>query len=597
MENQNLINQQNTSSQFTQEVDEGLFSSPNQIQRTADPDDADDRQRNQDAADQSPGILQMKQYHSVANSGGQVRRQMPPAPLQLTASPLHTPSEGESDELEHDEDADSMQLMAVDTPLSTTNNGEVMQRVTKRYKSKGNKHAETRYKTKVATIASTIDSAVQSAREEALNWRDFSSSKGHLGQWYKAANDFYTTQKSKKFIHARFGYAVETLACQKLASTIEGLSVSQQVTSGHTRPDIVVKDSDFTVAWMDITSLGSKEHIFSKSGSGWRNNPFIYEIMYDQLKLSEIMMSDDNEILNEYGKYMGKNMDYIGEAQIENEQYVSDTLYNFRYDVMSMTKIEARKATRKKINEMGIDVGSSFKETKGLLAYLGLSLFDYGFKGSDSGSSQVYREWNTNKSQNDTKVPRFNNMDGKIREAISAVKHKQGHLDLVDEFLGTTQGVSDYSHSKVKDAITIRRLVAEYDPLDDCQSEMHSFSYGVVGTLYEEIKSHLGDFPQTFHAGDAQDWITEADRLYYEWKEFEGNLNMVSEFESHVLKLHKGNSSAITKEEKEIWDNLKAYPLVEDAEGRALRFMSSNPLPSSGPKVAEKEDVKMTMVD
>jgi hypothetical protein len=62
-----------------------------------------------------------------------------------------------------------------------------------------------------------------------------------------------------------------------------------QASRGMTRPDFVVHDDNGTeVGWFDITSEGSLGHIDKKTGSGWTNKPYVAEITYKPLDVSDL---------------------------------------------------------------------------------------------------------------------------------------------------------------------------------------------------------------------------------------------------------------------------------------------------------------------
>ncbi|NIM17258.1 MAG: hypothetical protein GTO45_35070, partial [Candidatus Aminicenantes bacterium] len=109
------------------------------------------------------------------------------------------------------------------------------------------------------------------------------SDKGYLGAWVETFKQYLKNLKSiPAFFYARYGYAVETLACKLLQKKdYKPYKLLFQVSHGHTRPDIVVGWKNQEIAWLDITSEGSPGHILKKQGAGWKNRYYVAEIRYD----------------------------------------------------------------------------------------------------------------------------------------------------------------------------------------------------------------------------------------------------------------------------------------------------------------------------
>jgi hypothetical protein len=84
---------------------------------------------------------------------------------------------------------------------------------------------------------------------------------------------------------ARAGYWIESYAT--LLEVPEGkkgkLSWKYQVINGKTRPDVEVSYDDNIISYLDITSEGSRGHIYKKAGNLWIGNGYINEIMYPQI--------------------------------------------------------------------------------------------------------------------------------------------------------------------------------------------------------------------------------------------------------------------------------------------------------------------------
>lgn len=110
---------------------------------------------------------------------------------------------------------------------------------------------------------------------------------GYLSQWAVTYAGYLAAPTAvPEFYHARYGYAVETVATHLLArENIAPYKFVFQVAHGHSRPDIVVTRTDGTgvdreMAWIDITSEASRGHIFDKQHSGWISRAYVAEACY-----------------------------------------------------------------------------------------------------------------------------------------------------------------------------------------------------------------------------------------------------------------------------------------------------------------------------
>jgi len=91
-------------------------------------------------------------------------------------------------------------------------------------------------------------------------------------------------------VPAMVGYAIESLATKLFRPPDPGggLSLQLQATRGKTRPDVVLKKNNVDVAWLDITSSLSVDHIKNKEGGGWATKPHVAEILYDAVSAQSI---------------------------------------------------------------------------------------------------------------------------------------------------------------------------------------------------------------------------------------------------------------------------------------------------------------------
>lgn len=106
-------------------------------------------------------------------------------------------------------------------------------------------------------------------------------------------------------MYTQYGYAVEEyvnidINCGALPPP-PGYRISTQESHGSTRPDYVIRSSSGTTegevqTWLDLTSAQSSGHILRKIGAGWRNTPFVAELFYPSLNLSNISTAGDYSI-------------------------------------------------------------------------------------------------------------------------------------------------------------------------------------------------------------------------------------------------------------------------------------------------------------
>lgn len=106
-------------------------------------------------------------------------------------------------------------------------------------------------------------------------------------------------------MYTQYGYAVEEYVNIDIDSGAlpppPGYRISTQETHGSTRPDYVIRRNPGTArddvqAWLDLTSAQSSGHILQKVGAGWSNTPFVAELFYSPLDLSNISMAGDYSI-------------------------------------------------------------------------------------------------------------------------------------------------------------------------------------------------------------------------------------------------------------------------------------------------------------
>jgi len=127
----------------------------------------------------------------------------------------------------------------------------------------------------------------------------YSGLDGYTRLW-KGKWDIYLAGGKPQLMAATFGYVVESLVSHPLApfkpTAPTGCSIYYQVTVGGTRPDLVLKAGGVDLAWVDLTSEGSIDHIFDKDS--WDAKVARYaEVSYPPLdpgSLSFMRQNKDN---------------------------------------------------------------------------------------------------------------------------------------------------------------------------------------------------------------------------------------------------------------------------------------------------------------
>ncbi|MEO1051222.1 MAG: hypothetical protein AAFX87_11375 [Bacteroidota bacterium] len=255
-----------------------------------------------------------------------------------------------------------------------------------------------------------LDGLVRDAAREALNPSDLPDLDGYVALWkdtaiiLKAIEDGEIDQEdsdevaeanaAKSFAAARYGYAIESLACSKAgaltAALPVGCSYQLQASRGMTRPDIVVRHvTDGEIAWLDITSSGSKGHIDRKTGSGWQTKKYVAEILYDPLNPSDI----GTGTMSIGAKVARRNAMKRRIKVWENVQKDFRKEFNRKWDENDGTELTS-KSSRSDLarNVVGEILGGgrpSPQETKSVIRAVAWSIKDYGF---DSGGTKAEGE-------------------------------------------------------------------------------------------------------------------------------------------------------------------------------------------------------------
>ncbi|MGK7928616.1 MAG: DUF4157 domain-containing protein, partial [Spirulina sp.] len=128
-----------------------------------------------------------------------------------------------------------------------------------------------KYKKNFNDYLNALNDAVQKAYFFVIHYPhlgSYAALDGHTEHWVEAWNSFVAgKEKGQGLLKAAFGYAVETLATViYLSDPPGGLSSELQGIRGGTRPDVVLKDGETDVGWLDITASESEGHVWKKAG-------------------------------------------------------------------------------------------------------------------------------------------------------------------------------------------------------------------------------------------------------------------------------------------------------------------------------------------
>jgi Domain of unknown function (DUF4157) len=372
----------------------------------------------------------------------------------------------------------------------------------------------------VESVASKVDREVTDARAMALDWRNLlGHGNNHVKRWAQTAQEYFDNfHKSPDFIHARFGYAIEALACARLASQEQGLTVSKQVSHGGTRPDIVLsKDVDGEIAWLDITSSDSTGHIFGKDHTGWKTRPFVYEVVYEPLKLGDVLTQTPDPVYAAVGGFMAQKNQIAYEEQTTVENGLFGGLSTLRDDNEWTTGTGDAKTkknqTRDYLNGLGLNLGrNNMQSTKGALKHVGLNIGPFGFnRGGVSQDTTSVRNWVGQKSQERTQQ-RVTELERSEMERICKGLERVQMIPLVGKLLAMR---GNPTSETVKIAFSVEAGVRVLDRLRSLASSLTLYKGKEEGakTFVGKISMHQLSFPETTEFDLMQKWTLDGVHL------------------------------------------------------------------------------------
>lgn len=386
------------------------------------------------------------------------------------------------------------------------------------------------YKDKIGQLVEFINKRVLQARKDAVAWQAFAAenSNKHLKLWFQSAHSFVQNPEGEpSMIHARFGYAIETLACNGLAGTHGGLKIDLQVASGHTRPDIVVSDGVTELAWIDITSEKSKEHILGKDGSGWRRRPFVYEVLYDQLDLKELLASTNDHFYNEYGKFAAEEHQIEYDATEEVRTGARNEFIKFRdsnnWETGIGNKTNKKAQTRDFLftltgsEDMYVeDHRENLKLTKGALHYFGLNSGPFGFKsGEGKESNSVGKEFVRRMAQPEIDQRKNTLASSKNMELAIFFYPYSNSFPAAREFCDQADMITP-DRELLKTGMALKAGIMDYYGMD----QLFQFARTMladevrVKKLLENAKGLLAGFPAELDFGKIMGWRSQVRQCY-----------------------------------------------------------------------------------
>lgn len=163
----------------------------------------------------------------------------------------------------------ALQMKSILKNINSRNKNTSKKTLQRKISVKVNK--EDKYKGEFNNYLDALNKAVQKAYFFVIHYPDLKSYAqldGHTEHWVEAWKNFSSgKEKGQGLIKAAFGYAVETLSTIiYLGNPGGGLTSELQGIRGGTRPDIILKDGDTDVGWLDITASESEGHVWKKAG-------------------------------------------------------------------------------------------------------------------------------------------------------------------------------------------------------------------------------------------------------------------------------------------------------------------------------------------
>lgn len=211
---------------------------------------------------------------------------------------------------------------------------------------------------------------------------------GYCRRWTTSYLQYVADKKVTKFLHARFGYIIESLASQEAKKSLKlpkGWDLELQGARGGTRPDMIVHDDHGQeVAWFDITASNSKGHIRKKNSTGWSKKPYVAEITYPSLKVEDFYKESPDEKKRAAAAALSDEMELWRKAKAKHYATVKAMLP----EPMGTNDTAKRRNIELVLGGAFGKAGKKVTPTlaKGLLREVGCITTTYGYKGKHSRS-------------------------------------------------------------------------------------------------------------------------------------------------------------------------------------------------------------------
>lgn len=443
------------------------------------------------------------------------------------------------------------------------------------------------YRAAFTAIEARVDREVQAAREQALNWGDYDGDdNARLALWAATAQEYYDDPtQAPNFIHARFGYAIEELSTAQLPANSNGLSINLQVAAGHTRPDIVLRDGDDDVAWIDITAEDSKGHILGKQGAGWKNRPFVSEILYDSLELNEVLEGMDNPMLQELGGYYAAKNQITFQERERQTTRLRNTLTTLQNDNDWVTGVgnaaDKRTDTRAALEGLGMNLGRTPQvAAKGALAYAEVNAGPFGFGADIKSSTAVARDFVHAQAQPEIlrrstalNTARATNIRDRIRNHHDCPA-RTNYLTALAADVRARRDLSeairvgialDYALDEFNEGTALSARIARDHAAD-----------GRTAAVVAALNAQLDDLPADPNYVDLRAWSNGMKNPVFNANLLVDLIDKAAEFDQYLYQYY-GAAGNPTQEENEILRRLNDAPEDYQVIDNADRYMTDNP--------------------
>lgn len=530
-------------------------------------------------------------WHVVQQAQGRVR-----ATTQMAGA-------GVNDDTRLEREADLMGAKAAALASGTKNTPQAMpakepggalppiaQRRVLPYDTTGNQGTKDTYNDQVDAAQDRVNTEVLHARAAALQWGDYlQSDSARLNLWANTAQEYFDDPETvPKFLHARFGYAIEQLVSDNLPGVLNGLTVDLQVAAGHTRPDIVLRHNVAQIAWLDITAEESEGHIKGKQGAGWKTRPFVAEILYDSLNLHEVLEGTVNPLLQAVGSYNAEKNQIRHEEVEEQRVALRDALIDLQdendwepgYDDAA----DKRAQTRNKLLELGVTLGHhNLVATKGALAYAEINFTAFGFSGDDGSSIIPARNYVTEQAQTDidTRIDDLNTERLEdIREDLNGLGAATAKTNFLQDALQAEHDDEDLSDLIPRGLALVHALRAgeEVSEMAERLTDEHNGDPR-TGAVTGAIQIFLATLPDNPDYSALRDWFDDAREHQYTAELLLDLIDKGDEFEQYLYQYYGDDyENDKSDEEGRILTALRAVPNDYTPYNEADDYMRENPL-------------------